>query len=360
LKISKRIKFSVYLSLSSLLLNTCSSRLFQSEKSNDSSFLKSSVDLDFAQYLTACSTKLETPLKDIPQIDCTKGDNLVVTVNGQKLDHTKFTSGMQCDNPSLIGNQSMACMPNSWAGTVEVPGTPTQWVFLCRQFSPRPEGTKTADVVGLIARNKNTGATCFFESKETKKGLFLPSAPKLQDDMGVKFWKTPAEIVQSSGSDCVTCHTGQVWLRTPFISKAKIPSNEALPGDKEQKYWVVEADALEKLNPAISWTPRKLVGAGVEKTCTGCHRVGDRSFCKSYSPISLGEETVPRDLSEAILKKNFPESNLHWSHYNTKLKRFGTLKEWRESVFYKGFQGVSACCENGNKCNWQNLTELAP
>lgn len=186
----------------------------------------------------------------------------------------------------------------------------------------------------------------------------------IQEDKGKDFWKQPAELVRSSGSDCVHCHSGAPFIRTPYLrhmnpfgDQAALPENTTLKGKFIKNYWVVANKKLEALNAARNWTPTTLDPKNPStKACTGCHQLGNGHYCSAIIPYAVGEEPLARWKPATLIKKDWPHSNLHWSEFETKLKVFGDRSEWEESKFFQSLQQIQQCCklteEQNPECKW--------
>lgn len=329
--------------------------------------------LTLENYINECSQALETPTIAFPKIDCSKGGQVTIFNEGEEVLGENARLRDKCDNPSMILNYNSGCFPNSWIGTLQTEDDKLQWSYLCRQFSPIASGSKAAQVIGLIVNNRVNGATCFFESKSVGKipadylksgRIDVQKIPLIQEDKGKDFWKQPEEMAFSSGSDCVHCHSGSPFIRTPYLRQMKsfgdqaiLPENTDLKGKFIKNYWVVANKKLEALNKNRNWTATTLDPKNqTTKACTGCHQLGNGHYCSAIVPYALGEDPIAPWKPATLIKKDWPDSNLHWSEFDTRLKEFGDRTEWQESKFFQSLQQVQRCCNKNQaqdpQCKW--------
>jgi hypothetical protein len=315
--------------------------------------------LTFDSYLNACALQFGVPKISFPKIDCTQGAQVLTYSRGKPIAFDQFQTEMKCENPSLGSAPDEACRPHSWIGYTEKDGI--TWSYLCAQTSEAALGSPQADNVQLIAYHGATGATCFFESKEdAATGMNIKEIPKLQEDLGKTFWKTPLEMAKTDGSDCVSCHSGNPWLQSSHLSRLSkpdakkfVPTQGHTSSNIQIPYWVVAHTALEQLSLDKSWTPKRL-GNEVAPSCTGCHSIGDKNYCRSLAPFSMGQVKVQW---HAFEDKSFEKVFAH----KLALPKLTNQKVFEASTESKHLQEVLKCCEpteaNKLSCNWRPLSQ---
>ncbi len=312
-----------------LLLGALSPLLGCIQKRNLNDSVKSVQDgaeFNFASYVQAC----EKALGPIPKLDCSEIDEVVIwtrDASGAPVRVTdedipgksmRFKKGMNCVNPSLAGPPDARCMPFARIGAL--PGTfeaSVVWLADCRRADLLlPLNAPTYESIGMIGHNRETGATCFFDTKRHPQGVVGKNVPNPNVKLNPsgapapeQFWLTPREIGSSEGTRCVRCHSAYPWLRTPpvlhrevakmlgvphdpkyFDREAAVPRkfDLGIPKDGHKRpYFVVARDELESVSSKGTWTPKvdALDGA---KACQACHRVGGGYFAAREAAQAVG------------------------------------------------------------------------
>ena len=316
--------------------------------------LQSGAEFSLADYVEKCEKALGT----IPKLDCAEIDEVVIwardaagkpvritdeNVPGKSI---RFQKGVNCVNPSLAGPPDARCMPFAHIGAL--PGTfnaSVVWLADCRRADVLlPFNTPSYESIGLIGHNRETGATCFFDTKRMPQGVSgkdipnpnehsnPPSAPRPE-----QFWLSPREMGSSEATRCVRCHSAYPWIRTPavmhrdvakmlgvqndpkyFDLEAAVPRkfDPGIPKDGHKRpYFIVAREGLESVSSKGLWTP-KVDDLEEVKPCQACHRMGGGVF-------------VAREAAQALGMCEFED------HYNGHCKGVDPMVQfdWHQSIF---------------------------
>lgn len=245
-----------------------------------------------AETLAGYAQECGVELGPVPGFDCAAGHPVPVTVSGVEAD-----APPTCDRPSFVRSCGMPTRVGRLSGrTWDATDNPdVSWVFMCV--------TKESETqIVFIGQHRQTGATCFFESKvgnaRTEAPPPLPE-PREPATAREDFWLTPAGVAEVG---CPDCHTSDPWVHSPFIDQVRDPDHPEAPlvpsgADRSRPYFAV-ASPFEK------W-PRQVALEG--NACLACHRIGTGSF----SSILVREATNrSRQSFASPWGKEWPQS--HW------------------------------------------------
>ncbi len=222
------------------------------------------------EYVAMCEPELGVP----PQVDCSAGVTVPVTVNGVEV--AELLPNFECDNPGL---QAGACVPgstiNRFTGRTRagVERPEVSWVHFCRSEDGESKGTQGTPVwekiftgAQMIGYNSETGATCFFElnygSQDQWVGLdennraagLLPNYDEPEFDQAY-----------IPGDQCNACHQNDPFAHNPWIDAARLPSNP-----NESVLPAVVANAPYYVVGGSNWDMRTVHIEG--NACLSCHR----------------------------------------------------------------------------------------
>ncbi len=140
-------------------------------------------------------------------------------------------------------------------------------------------------------------------------------------------------------NNCIRCHTASPWVRTPIISKTRLPNGERLvpPPSKKERYVVVASDyhAWAGGYDVSMWQPSHL---DLQNQCTSCHRVAPSSLSETVVENSMGVYSADvHSLSEALSPffdlPGLPSAA--WVHgvLHENQPKLGQLFGWKPSCF---------------------------
>ncbi len=218
----------------------------------------------------AYAAMCEPHLGVAPIVDCGQGTRIRIRQDGREIFEDPGLHA--CDDGSLqIGD----CMPGSSLQRHEgrnANGTPRPevvWVSFCRHDGRDDVfNVDIGDSVQMIGYNRETGATCFFESGDNSPWTHVGENNRLlgvlpgPDDPDFDDAYMPAGDIQ-----CVRCHQADPFIHNPWIKSARLPENPrqpvvpVLPGPNPP-YYVVGA-------PTWDMRTIRIEGNG----CLGCHRI---------------------------------------------------------------------------------------
>lgn len=276
------------------------------------------------EYGQACADAIA----DVPAFNCMDGTVIPITVDGETPD--KYTSGMDCDRPSLLplGNKDGQCVPYSRA--LLLTDGNAQITALCRQKKIRSEDSYYFDEVDLIAHSVKTGSTCWFQAEaKTDKGLDGRRVPPPNEKTppeghpsAMAFWNAPAK---TASDNCGHCHDSDPFMYSPFIGQVW----EEVPTDPFGWYANDIGEAFQK------WAkPNALNTPG--NTCTGCHRIGSEFTCNQGMFEAAGD--IPPQNGDDWAK-TYPGS--HWMPPGN----FHSESFW--NITYRdAIDQLNTCCQN--------------
>lgn len=209
-----------------------------------------------------------------PAIDCGDGVNVPIHVDGVEV--FEDPGDRQCDHHDFKGG----CAPGSRVGRLEgvaADGQPMPhvvWVYFCRSQGPEDLAHGIASVQ-MIGYNRQTGATCFFESPDAvgrddqirylsvdADGFLDGALPGPGDpDFDRAFIAPPAP--------CVECHQSDPFIHNPWIDGARWPADPREPVIPE-----VGGDAPYFVVGGAHWDMRTVHIEG--NGCLDCHRAPTR------------------------------------------------------------------------------------
>lgn len=208
-------------------------------------------------------------LGPIPPFDCAEATEIPITVDGVQV----FEDVASCDNPTAIGGK---CDAGQRLGVKE--GTyhngqarpSVRFAYLCRDSG-----------VALIGHNTDTGATCYFASKDHATPTTV--LPGYTEDGYEDAWEVPGVL---AGDQCALCHTADPFLHSPWIDQVRDPDDSSKPllpevAGVDTPYHVV-GDAFVK-----EW---ELWAFEIEgNSCTSCHR----AQCSHMFPNDPAPQFMP-------------------------------------------------------------------
>lgn len=223
----------------------------------------------------------EPHLGVMPEIDCSEGVRIPLTVDGQEVWRPR--DDFDCDHHSMQFGQ---CMPG--ATVVRKTGQDAQgnaldhvvWLGFCRpepadEFDgPGSLNVQVVPSIDIIGYNAESGATCMLA---TDSGGVLT---EVSEDTP---WKAEGvmpgsadprfdELVDLERTDeCAECHQSNPFIHSPWIDGARMPNDPDQPvvplvAGANAPYWLLGTDHRVVLTPHIE-------GNG----CVSCHRFPSRT-----------------------------------------------------------------------------------
>jgi hypothetical protein len=202
----------------------------------------------------------EAELGPLPTFNCQNLTPIPILVNGVEV----FVSQPwgACDNPDLKGSCDVGSRIGRFEGT-HMDGTPRPevvWVTFCRRDD---------NFAQMIGWNTTTGASCFFELNENymplTDGVPDGNVPVPADANYNAAWKAPVDVAVQQ---CVSCHSADPFIHTPFIAAAKIVgTNQTILPELaifQYPYCHIGPDFA-------AWNPKYISIQG--NACTSCHRI---------------------------------------------------------------------------------------
>ncbi len=187
----------------------------------------------------------------------------------------------KCDNPSWA---STPCYPGTRVGLLKSGGA--AWAILCRRQSVQKSDDPYFQLIGVIAHNKTTGATCFFDKKPevtlTKKNFVAPGvADAKKQREAARIWAEPGE----SFENCMQCHATGAFIRSPYVSsvalRREMGRSYNIIGKKFKELWMRDAK-----DGAPEDAPRELVLD--DGSCQGCHRLASSTQARMFANLAVG------------------------------------------------------------------------
>lgn len=241
----------------------------------------------------------------------------------------------KCDNPSWA---STPCYPGTRAGLVESGGA--SWAILCRRQKVQRSDDPNFDLVGVIAHNKKTGATCFFDKAPgtppvTKRSFPQPGNgdPAIQR-AAMRTWAAPD--APGSFENCLSCHVAGAFIRTPYVASLKLSAAMDPTGD----YKVVGAVFGREWGGARA--PKNLEVTDAD--CSSCHRLGATEQTRMFASIATGGADIDDKSSDTRLAKVRGVATRWPSGYfmPPRGRRLGSLEAW-EKQFGAERDALHAC-----------------
>jgi hypothetical protein len=227
------------------------------------------------------------------------GDEEVALPDGSKQTiKDQWAPRPTCDNPSWA---STPCYPGTRVGILKTANA--AWAVLCRRQSVQASTNPYFQLIGVIAHNKTSGATCFFDKKTpvtlTKKTFAAPGDPdpKRQKD-AVRIWAEPGP----SFENCMQCHATGAFIRSPYVRsvalKDEMSDDYFVIGKKFKELWMRD----RRGNPDVAEDyPRTLELD--DGSCAGCHRLASSSQPRMFANLAVGGPEVDDKSSETRLAK---------------------------------------------------------
>ncbi|MCA9567328.1 MAG: hypothetical protein KC656_05775 [Myxococcales bacterium] len=274
-------------------------------------------------------------LGPIPGFDClTDADPVPVTRDGVP---QTTQNPSTCDRPSLLeGSCNIWTRAGAKQGTWSdgSPRPEVTFVFTCRSSddqAPTDEGGEYHDVA-MIGHNRDTGATCFFQSFPDGRVRYFPSpmtagsgAPDYGEVDALQVWDPPAE---TASIECHRCHNADPWIHSPWIDQ--MPSR-ALP-EEPMVPWTELGSAYHVAGTEFAYWAEELAYFDIPgNPCLSCHRIGVAG-CDEFVAYSAGDPTwLPLDgdtYGQVWMPPDFA----------------GTQDDW-ERVWRPAVTEIRACCD---------------
>lgn len=239
-------------------------------------------------YAMSCAAAIA----EVPEFDCTEGAEIKVYTDRGFAPYNQITeanASENCRNPSMLADVATACMPGSRIQRLRPCGGDIAIVALCRKYSKtKGDVPQFADHefndIAVIAHNKTTGATCFFNSYTTKgpqDGTKVPSPTSLSK-AAAAFWVPPKFQPNASkpftyvGYDCTNCHDADPFILSTYLAEEYGKLGIANP---KGPYKVDIGGEFSPDSKVQRSTPdSQQVPGDAVKFCKGCHRIGNGSL----------------------------------------------------------------------------------
>lgn len=198
-------------------------------------------------YANRCAQAIGAP---IPEFSCF--DGTVIPITGE--------AGGKCDNPALFND---SCVKYSRLGRIPV-SDDVMLMFMCRRYTERPEYDAKFEDIAVIAHNKKTGDTCFFQTPEgiPRNGRKVPAPMDGDED----YWLSPRQTARES---CAGCHDNDAFIRTPYVDQVK--DHNALP---QRTVSELRSGPYRFVGPDFkNWHVYEVQTNAVDG-CSRCHRMG--------------------------------------------------------------------------------------
>jgi len=224
------------------------------------------------EYAEMCEPELGVP----PQVDCSAGVTIPVTVDGVEV--TDLRPNFDCDNPGL---QAGGCVPGNTIRRLTgrtregVERPEVVWVHFCRSEDSVSKGIESDPVweniftgAQMIGYNYDTGATCFFElnfgSQEQWVGL---DENRRASGVLPNYDEPEFDLAFVPGDQCVGCHQNDAFIHNPWVDGARLPSNP-----NESVLPVLAPNSPYYVVGGSDWDMRTIHIEG--NACLTCHRIG--------------------------------------------------------------------------------------
>lgn len=233
-------------------------------------------------YAQACAVDIGT----IPGYNCmTQGAVIPITKNS--VAQSVPVADNSCDKPVKLGMANEGqCVPYTRLVDLSPANNPDVTVMaICRKYHGMPANSSKFNDLAMIAHNRKTGTTCFFQSPVDEptplEGTTVPS-PMANSAEANKYWLEPSgapgnvSYTAPAGIYCTSCHDSDPFILSPWIQQvAKLNK-----WDPTGKYLV------DKTGPFSPIASRPWVTAGLSapqpftqfSKCTACHRIGGSSM----------------------------------------------------------------------------------
>ena len=229
-------------------------------------------------YANACKADIGT----IPSYNCMTGTEIPITKNGVK--QSAPLADDSCDKPVKLGlSNEGQCVPYTRLVDLSPANNSNVTIMaICRKYhaSTGPDDPIFNDLA-MIAHNRTTGATCFFQSPVDSKldGTNVPS-PMASTPEASTYWLEPSKVngkvqYQSPGGiSCTGCHDLDPFILSPWIQQVANLGK----WDPLGKYNVDKFGAFSAVDqrPWVVADPNTSVHQSSK--CTICHRIGGSSI----------------------------------------------------------------------------------
>ncbi len=347
---------------------------FESEYTKEA-FTKLDEQTQLHAYAKACERKLGK----IPKIDCSAGYEVPVgsTSNQVFSPHGKPNAAYNgswneervCDRPSFLLSAISSygsCAPHSKVGRLPAQeGFKTEWVYVCRRYFDRPPESGRFDDINLIGYDRESGATCFFNSKvneeppkseDEDKAVDARKIPEVTAPESLSFYQSLK--LNASEARCVSCHAAQPWLRTPYLQQVKWGEESVVPPmSAKDPYYLVASNYMEAIHDA-RWSPKVLMSPEA-RPCATCHRIGGDVYASYIAPAAVGisdglkgqeDKHFPPRFSQHA--KTFP-ANLHFDFERKIFPAPKSEEDWTKSKFKAAADFILDCGKNEKpECAW--------
>ena len=236
-------------------------------------------------YAQACAVDIGT----IPDYDCmSQGVPIPTTKNG--IEYAANVGDNDCDRPTKLPMAEQGqCIHGSRLVDLSPPSRPDVTIMaICRRYHPMAANSTLFNDLAVIAHNRKTGTTCFFQSPVDQSpgpfdGSHVPS-PMSSAPLASTYWLEPAadqgtgivHFAAPGGIACTGCHDSDPFILSPWIKQvAKLgewdPQGKYLVdrvgpfSDPDQRPWVTAKITLSQPHDHAT-------------ACFGCHRFGGSSL----------------------------------------------------------------------------------
>ncbi len=217
-----------------------------------------------------------------------------------------------CSNPPWLelSNNGDQCISGSRLLALTTDNPDTDVRVVCRRYVRRADNDHAYDDVAVVASNRKTGATCYFQALAGSSkanvamidGTSVPSpmADPASSDPVEKtvaaeshdFWIPPSKF--DDGIKCGNCHDNDPWMHTPYVDQISSDSPNSVPrltvGSRQTDTWQDDKIAIaypyqlvdNNIFTSLGWVPPIAVQTAPVKAadgtvqyseCTVCHRI---------------------------------------------------------------------------------------
>jgi|GEM_PF-2048942 len=208
-------------------------------------------------YSCQCKSAMDGWLPNAAELQCVNGEEVVMLSRDDDGELVP-DDGAACATPSSFQH---SCDPGSRHGRLAQGDVEVRW--LCR--STLGSTGSTYDLVGVIAHNERSGATCFWDAHMGTVGnvglppLDIVDAPDDEVDAHLR------RIGTLGGEGCIGCHEADPFVYTPFLTSVDAPSGNWMTGP----YHLVGLS-----NGPVTAVEARHITAPEVRACTQCHRLG--------------------------------------------------------------------------------------
>ena len=296
------------------------------------------VDEDISSYAEFCRQELGFVGVDIKPLNCLDGAEVPLQIEGKPPtddQYQKLSKGeIGCDTPSWL--EGVGCVNYNFVQYRAI-APDVDLVLICRSRSYTTSKDRAArvaayqasssasdfrslyyfDSLGMIATNKKTGKTCFFDQVVAAYGGYIPfpdrrESPAMNDlpeprpageaatnesiisevinVTPAKTWKKPFQTARLDR--CTICHDSGPWKHTPWLpASADVPPNPRgvpmIPIGPIFEGW----RSLHRPT-AVTTAPVEVNGKKEPQLCTSCHRIGFEETCRNGIGFATGQKDI--------------------------------------------------------------------